>query len=162
MMNRLTEKLHSGSFSCVIATTEGTVRTFHRRGITDLFITLKNEPDVLRGAMVADKVVGKAAAALMVLGGVSRIHADVISTPALSLLQSHGIGVEFTTETDHIVNRAGTGWCPMEELSRDENSPEAIRDKVEQFLRGSAACSLDNTNKPQTPLSGTQQKTDNA
>lgn len=142
-MNRLTERLHSEQCSCVIATAEGAIRTFHRRGIMDLFITLKNEPDVLRGAMIADKVVGKAAAALMVLGCVSRVYADVISTPAIALLRRHGIAVDFATETDHIINRARTGWCPMEALSRDCDDPATIRDRVEQFLRNSpASCSI--------------------
>lgn len=144
MMNRLIERLHSEQCSCVIATANGAVRTFHRRGIADLFITLKNEPGTLQGAMVADKVVGKAAAALMVLGGVSRVYADVMSTPALALLRRHGITAECATETDHIVNRSGTGWCPMETLSRDCDDPETIRERVEQFLRKSpAACSID-------------------
>lgn len=144
MMNRLIERLHSEQCSCVIVTAEGAIRTFHRRGIMDLFITLKNEPGALRGAMVADKVVGKAAAALMVLGGVSQVYADVMSTPAIALLRRHGITVDVATKTDHIINRAQTGWCPMEEISRDSDDPATIRDRVEQFLRNStASCSID-------------------
>lgn len=142
-MRKLIDLLHSGGYSCVIGMADGTIRTFHRRGIMDLFLTLKNSPEVLRGASIADKVVGKAAAALMVLGGVTRVHADVMSTPAATMLREHGIPFGFDTETDHIINRSGTGWCPMETLSRDEQSPEAIRDKVECFLRGGASCSID-------------------
>lgn len=141
-MDRLKERLHSGHYSCVISAADGTVRTFNRRGITDLFIILKNEPEMLREASVADKVVGKAAAALLISGGVSRVYADIISSPALDLLQEHGIEVTYAIGTDHIDNRDGTGWCPMELLSRDENNPETIKDKVEQFLRGKAACSM--------------------
>lgn len=143
MMEKLIECLHSEQCSCVIAQGNN-VRTFHRRGIMDLFLTLKNEPELLRGALIADKVVGKAAAALMVLGGVSRVYADNISAPAVAMLQDHGISVSYANIAHHIINRAGTGWCPMEELSRDEHDPEVIRRKVEDFLRGktAACCSI--------------------
>ena len=57
--------------SCVIRNGD-TVRIFHERGIKDLFRLLKTEREFLDGAFVADKVVGKGAAALMVLGGVDR------------------------------------------------------------------------------------------
>ena len=140
MMEKLIERLHSEQCSCVIAQGDN-VRTFHRSGIMDLFLTLKNEPELLRGALIADKVVGKAAAALMVLGGVSRVYADNISAPAVAMLQDHGIAVSYANIAHHIINRAGTGWCPMEELSRDDHEPEVIRRKVEDFLRGkTAAC----------------------
>lgn len=142
MINRLIERLHSEKCSCVIACGDK-VHTFHRRGVADLFLTLKNEPETLREAIVADKVVGKAAAALMVLGDVSQVYADTISTPALTLLRANGITVDFAVETDHIINRAGTGWCPMEQLCRDEDNPAVIRNKVEEFLRGmNNSCSV--------------------
>ncbi len=140
MMEKLIERLHAEQCSCVISNGDS-VRSFHRRGIMDLFLVLKNEPSLLRGALVADKVVGKAAAALMVLGGVSRVYADLISAPAVALLQQHDIPVSYSTVADHIINRAGTDWCPMEKLSRDEHDPEVIRRKVEDFLRGRTATS---------------------
>lgn len=146
MMNLLIEKLHSEKCSCVIAC-GNKIHTFSRRGIADLFITLKNAPELLAGALIADKVVGKAAAALMVIGRVRQVYADVISTPAIDMLRTHGIEVSFATETDYIINRAGTGLCPMEQLSRDENNPEAIRSKVEEFLRGmSTTCEINRMN----------------
>lgn len=156
MINRLTEILHGEQCSCVISNS-GIIRTFRRRGIADLFITLKNEPKLLCGALVADKVVGKAAAALLILGGADHIYADIISTPALAMLREHGITVEFETETDHILNRTGTGWCPMEQLCHNEHQPETIKDKLEQFLRGrNGSCSISTTKtktctKYQTP-----------
>ena len=67
-MRRLTEILHGGGWSLVVD--NGAIRTFSGRGVSDLYGLLTREPETLRGASVADKVVGKGAAALMVLGGV--------------------------------------------------------------------------------------------
>ena len=67
------------------------MRIFRERGVADLFRLLREEPQLLRGAFIADKVVGKGAAALMVLGGVEGLFADVVSRPALELLAGAGI-----------------------------------------------------------------------
>ena len=77
--------LHSGDWSLVIE--NHGVRTFSGRGVKDLLRVLEEEPQVLNGAKIADKVVGKAAAALMVLGKVREVYAELISTPAVELLR---------------------------------------------------------------------------
>ena len=50
------------------------IRTFTQRGVADLYDLLTQEPDFLKGASIADKVVGKGAAALMILGGIRELH----------------------------------------------------------------------------------------
>lgn len=57
-MEELINLLHSGEYSCVI-TNEGKVRTFTQRGVADLYDLLTQEPDFLKGALIADKIVGK-------------------------------------------------------------------------------------------------------
>ena len=93
------------------------MRIFRERGVADLFRLLREEPQLLRGAFIADKVVGKGAAALMVLGGVEGLFADVVSRPAL------GIAVEYTVVVPGIMNRAGTGTCPVEQLCAGRRRP---------------------------------------
>ena len=83
-MEKLIRLLHEGNYSLVVA--HGEIRTFSGRGVSDLYALSGEDPGFLRGASVADKVVGKAAAALMIVAGVSELHADVISRPALDLL----------------------------------------------------------------------------
>lgn len=75
---------------------------------------MTDEPDSLRGASLADKVVGKAAASLMALAGVKEVYAEVISQPGLDMLRGANVGVSYAKLVDHIVNRTGTGLCPLE------------------------------------------------
>ena len=82
---QLIDLLHVEACSCVIRNGDVT-RIFRERGVKDLYRLLEEEPELLDGAFVADKVVGKGAAALMILGGVGELHADVISRPARLLL----------------------------------------------------------------------------
>ena len=111
------------------------MRSFHQRGVSDLWQLLHEEPEFLRGAFVADKVVGKGAAALMAAGGVRGLYARTISRPALDLLAAAGIPVEYETAVEHIINRTGTGICPVEQLCADAPTPEACLPRIGEFVR---------------------------
>ena len=107
------ELLESGRHSLAIVN-NGNTYVFDGRGVADLFSIYKETPGVLFGASLADKVVGKGAAALMVLGGVVDVYALVISEPALRFLQDAGVDVRFDKSVAMIINRSGTGPCPLE------------------------------------------------
>lgn len=134
-MDELVKLLHGGGYSCVIRNSG--VRTFTQRGVADLYDLLSLEPAFLQGAQIADKVIGKAAAALMVLGGVQEIYTDIISEPALALLRNAGIKIEYMQVVPRIRNRANTGWCPMETICYEVETAEdmfpLIRDFVQQM-----------------------------
>lgn len=113
MKEDIIELLHSGGYSCVIAKGEET-RTFRQRGVADLYDLYEQEAEFLQGAHVADKVIGRGAAALIVLGGVQSVYTDTISEGALALLEEAGIEVRYAEKVPRIVNRDKTGWCPLE------------------------------------------------
>lgn len=116
-MDELVRILQDGNHSLVVAG-DG-IRTFNGRGISDLYSLLTEHPDWLRGASVADKVVGKGAAALLILGGVRELFAGVISRSALGLLEDSGISFRFAEKVPYIINRKGDGLCPVEALCKD-------------------------------------------
>lgn len=131
-MKEIIELLHKGEYSCVIS--NGEVRTFTQRGIADLYQLLNNDADFLNGASIADKVVGKAAAALMILGKIKELYTDIISLPALNLLNEAGINVGFGKVVPFIENRDKTDWCPMEKMCYKEESVEAIFPFIKDFI----------------------------
>lgn len=132
-MSSLIRELQEGGWSCVVG--KGTVmKTFSRRGVADLYDILHDEPELLNGAFIADKVVGKGAAALMILGKAARLHTHIISTPALCLLRKAGVLVDSDMETDYIINRDGTGRCPVETLCDGISEPEDMLPMISDFL----------------------------
>ena len=133
-MKQLINILHDEGLTLVVKSADGTLHRYTQRGVKDLLTLVTEHPDVLKGAIIADKAVGKAAAACMAVGGVRHVHADVMSEPALALLQAHGVKAEYGQLVDHIINRAGTGWCPMEQLSRDIDDPATIIHKIKEFF----------------------------
>lgn len=121
--------------SCVVRNGDE-VRIFRERGVKDLYRLLREEPQLLDGAFVADKVVGKGAAALMILGGVGELHADVISRPARLLLAASPVHVSYTLEVPYIVNRTRTGQCPVETLCRDCATAAEALPLIRNFIEG--------------------------
>ena len=132
-MEELIDLLHSGGYSCVIAN-KGKVRTFNQRGVADLYDLLTQEPEFLKGAMIADKVVGKGAAALMISGGIKELYTDIISSKAMDLFRTSDVKVGFGREVPFIWNRNHTGWCPVETMCSEEKSAEAILPLIRDFL----------------------------
>lgn len=128
------DMLHAQGCSCVLRKGE-TIRTYRRRGVIDLYELCVNEPDFLRGASLADKVIGKGAAAILARGNVGRVYADVMSAPARALLKQAGIPAECAAEVPFIVNRRGDGRCPLETACEGLDTPEEIWPVVEDFVR---------------------------
>ena len=92
----------------------------------------------ISGFSAADKVVGKAAAMLMIKAGITEVFALTISESAEKLLKNHGVRVSFMTLTERIMNRDNTGVCPMETAVADTEDIETgcrlIFEKLKKFL----------------------------
>lgn len=134
LLQELMERLKAEQCSCVIRS-GSTMRIFRERGVRDLHRLLTSEPQFLRGALVADKVVGKGAAALMILGCVEGLYAGVLSRPARDLLVGAGVRTICDTLVPHIVNRAKTDRCPLEKRCDEAATAEECRPLIEAFIR---------------------------
>ncbi|MDE6100014.1 MAG: DUF1893 domain-containing protein [Paramuribaculum sp.] len=132
-VNEAAEILHARKCSCVICN-NGEVTVCNERGVKDLFRILRNNPEILSGATIADKVIGKGAAALMIAGGAAAVYADVISAAAVGLFATAGTSVEFKECVPAIRNRAGTGICPVESLCAGCRTAAECIPLIEQFL----------------------------
>lgn len=127
--------LHDGAHSLVVKSAVGEISTHDGMGVSDLLRMVDDRPNcLLRDACVADKVVGKAAAALMVLGGVSEAWGDVMSAPAAELLRANGVAVAHGVLVNHIENRSHSGWCPLETACRDCATAEECLVAIKAFV----------------------------
>ena len=136
LMASARERLEASGCSLVIVRAMGgMLQEYNSRGVLDLFLLYTQDPEVLQGAVIADKVVGKGAAALMALGGIEALTTPVISHGALSLLSDSGIIVEADSVVPNIINRAGNGICPVEALCADAVTPSECLPKIASFLK---------------------------
>ncbi len=132
MIDKLIEILHRGNHSLVID--NGTIHTYDGRGVSDLYHIYTTEPQILNGSTLADKVIGKGAAALMILGGIKAVYADVISIPALNLLNDAHVTVDYSKLVPNIINRAGTGICPVEKLCEGCHTAADCLPLIKEFV----------------------------
>ena len=134
-LDRACEILFDEQATCVVISGED-VYISHERGVKPLLKLLDEKRDVV-GASAADKVVGKAAAMIYVLLGIKELHAYVISSLAVEFLRAHNVSVRYDKLVPMIRNRTDTGFCPMEQATKDINEPNeallAIRKRLSEL-----------------------------
>ena len=124
--------IKEGTASCVAIKDGVIVATEEARGIGPVLKLY--DKGALSGCAVVDKIIGKAAASILILGGCVSCYGMTVSVAAKELLESHGISVGSSTLTDRIINRSGDGTCPMELAVKDCDTPEAALSAVRQKL----------------------------
>ncbi len=124
--------LLDGEYTCVLCKGEETY-TSTKRGVMPLVKWLNSDID-LHEYSVADKVVGKAAAFLYSLLGVKEVYAPVMSESAIHTLAKYGINPTCDLPVKSIINRVGTGSCPMEQTVKSIEDPEEAFMAIKQKL----------------------------
>ena len=95
---------------------QGKTSYYYAPGVDDLMQLLASDPAILKDAIVADRRVGKAAAALLIKGGVKSVYTPLVCTPARDMLEDAGIALVARDEIPYMVNADSTGLCPLEKL----------------------------------------------
>lgn len=121
--------------TCVIQRENGENIILQSHGIKPLLDAYQNMPEALKNAQIADKIIGKAAAAILVLGGAAGIYAEVMSESAKALLEQNGIPAEYGALVHEIRNREDTGSCPMERIAAPHSTPEDIYSALCDFFK---------------------------
>ena len=97
------------------------------KGIRRLMSLAESGFDLSRG-YTADRIVGKAAALIMVLLGAKHVYADTLSDSAYHVFEANGVDVLYRCLVPAIINRTGDDICPMEKaVSCTEDPREAYR-----------------------------------
>lgn len=116
-------KLTEGKYSCVVVKDGNITMTSYDKGIKPIFSKLLEDNKFFEGTILADKVIGKAAALLCVFSGVKSVYAHVISDCAKNVLEKNGIEIEYNRIVPYIMNLDGTDKCLMEKLIDDIDNP---------------------------------------
>ena len=122
------------SANTIAVVSNGEVFISQERGVKPLLHLLSEKKGFLKNASVADKVIGKAAALLMVLGEIKEVHTLIISEPAIKVFEKYNISCFYDKKVDRIVNRTGDGLCPMETLCLDVDEPVEAFTKIKEKI----------------------------
>lgn len=128
-------KLTEGEYSCVLVKDGNIIMTSYDKGIKPLLTKLIEDEKFLEKAVLADKVIGKAAALLSIFGGIKSVYAHVISDCAKMILEKNGIDVEYNRIVPYIMNKDGTDKCLMEKLIDDIEDPAEAFTVFKNFFK---------------------------
>lgn len=123
-IKELKDILLTENHTIVIYKSDASLIVSDERGVTPLMKILSDDKTQLKDAIVADKVIGKAAALLMIYGSVKEVYTPTISAPAIEVFLNHNITLHYDKVVDRIINRKGDGLCPMESLCINVDNPE--------------------------------------
>ncbi len=134
-ISRAKKFFETGKYTCVLCKDEQLYLS-EKKGIAPVLDLIESGTS-LEGFSAADKIIGRAAALLFILGGAVSVYGEVMSKGAAELFEKHGIRYSYETLTERIINRTGTGICPMEEATKGIDDPaealEAIRKKRKEL-----------------------------
>lgn len=131
-LEEVKERLYSKNASLVVCYSNGEIKEYYQDRVKDIKDILSENADALKGAVIADKVIGKLAGSLLTVAGVKEIYADVLSEYAIPVLEENHIGYEYKTKVEFIVNKDNTGMCPMENRFKDEmNITKIYKEMIE-------------------------------
>lgn len=128
------EYMDLNNLKMVVYNNEKVVAQSTDRGIKPIYDVYTKEFESLKGAFVADRITGKAAAMLLTEGKISGIYTDLISDPAIEIFQSKGVSIEYGKKVTRILNRDMDGMCPIETISRNVSSVDDLIDGIEAFF----------------------------
>ncbi|MGN0879704.1 MAG: DUF1893 domain-containing protein [Oligosphaeraceae bacterium] len=117
LLTQARDRLLAGGHRCVMLS-GGDCRVSDARGVRPLLDALAEGCD-LRDYVVADRVIGKAAAMLLVLAGVRQAHGLVVSQTAINFARENSLCLSFDRKVDVIADASGTGICPLEQAVAD-------------------------------------------
>ncbi|WP_338232366.1 DUF1893 domain-containing protein [Companilactobacillus muriivasis] len=114
--------------SCVLIKDNEIVHVEIGSGIAPILYSYMTYPDLFEDATIVDKIVGKAAAVISILGKSKETIGLTMSDSAIEYLLNNGRKFRFVNYVQKIQNRERTGICPIEQSVID------IDDPAEAFL----------------------------
>ena len=139
-LENLSALFENGTYTLVLQKDGETIYKDFGRGVGPALRVYDTQPELLRGAEVCDTIVGKAAAAIYILGGAAGVYAETMSAAAMELLMANGVDCACREKTETLLNRQGTGLCPFEqavlELEKPENCLRVIRATLARMMAG--------------------------
>ncbi len=125
-LEEVKEILHQKNASLVVAYENGEIKEYYQDRIKDIKDILSKNENALKGAIIADKVIGKVAGSILAVAGAKEIYADVISEYAIPVLEENHIKYEYKEKVKYVINQTKTGMCPMENKYKDEKDINVI------------------------------------
>ena len=133
-IERAIKAIEARECGCIIIKHNTIIHQGSGKGVKPLLDLLSSDEGraQLDGAVVVDRIIGKAAAMLLVMAGASFAYGLTMSKSGEDFLKAHAIPLQYTRCVDAISDRSGRGICPMERSVMDIDD---VHEAYEQILK---------------------------
>ncbi len=142
-MNSYLDELNKSGNSLMIYKGGRLIFQSASKGIRPHLEAIEKHGEALRGTSMVDKIVGRAAALLILYSEAAEAHAQVLSRPGKQVLDMHGLTTTYEELVDHIKMKDGSIYCPFERMVQGVNDPDeayaAIVEKMNSLNAGPAS-----------------------
>ena len=134
MIETMKQIIQSGAYTCVAADEQRILYQASGLGVKPIISPMRDNRAFFQNKYVADTMVGKAAAMLLILSGAKYVYGEMMSQSAARVLEKHGIPYAYGQMVEYTKNRAGTGMCPLEQCVQGEEDPAVAWTKIEHKI----------------------------
>ena len=137
----LTRKIIRENGMGLVAVKEGEILIEAQdRGVRPFVQAVIDLGEQLNGAVIGDRVIGRASAMLCIYSGAVAAYTPLVSEQAIAELQSANIRLVADKRTPCILNRQGTDMCPFEKMTEAITSPNEVFQILANFLGTNTEC----------------------
>ena len=129
------ELLKKEKYTLVVVKDGDLLFTSKEKGIKPMYRLISDMKERVRGASIADKVIGRGAALLSSYVNIKEVFGEVMSKEAIEVLEENNINYSFSIICDYIKNRDKTGLCPIENLSLGKTDVKVFIGELESFFK---------------------------
>lgn len=127
--------IREGKAECVLLREGKIVHIERGKGVSPLLTIYRKFGKKMAGGEIVDKVIGRAAAAIIINGKIKYVHGEVVSSDAVKFLKEHNVAVSWTLKVPRILNRTRTGLCPLEKSVEGITDPVKAQKALEAKIR---------------------------
>jgi len=129
-LNLAKQRLTQKNLSLVIAKNGIVLFETESHGISGLLKAIKQLQNNMAGSSVADRIVGRAAALLLVYSGVVAVFAVTASDGGIEVLKNNHVFHEFGRQVPRILDSKRVDVCPFEKLVAKFSDPKEAYEEL--------------------------------
>jgi hypothetical protein len=105
------------------------------KGIRPHLEAIKMYGKLLNDTVIVDKIVGRAAALLILYNNPKEVHTALISSPGKQVFEENNQIFYFKEETDNIKMKDGRIFCPFERMVQGISDPEEAYNSIIEKMK---------------------------
>ncbi len=140
MLKKQYDKIKNEQATLIIIKNNEVVCSDSGIGVKPIMKVINENPDIIKNAIVIDKVIGKAAAMLLIKFGAIEVHGLLMSKTAIRMFEMHDIKYCYENLVDTIHNKTASGLCPLEDSVKNtddlQTAFENIKKRIYELMNG--------------------------